>query len=340
MESFLSAFTKLVEAVIGSSATATLSLVGLLLLLLAGGLAYLAHTQPEPITRLQRVSLLVSLIGGIIFSAVGPGLALFWVSQSPIKRVTTDQAFDNLENNSRADWLVRLIVFNSQTDPQLAVGKLEGLGPAKHKFAFVGNYRELVGYTAKEALQMTGGTFIPGNHISAIIFRLQTPLYPANARGLLQVIRDVESDKELDLKQRFLQDNTAPTPDELKELDSNEIHTYRIERFKDRYPRYCDLVHKFQCAGRFSARDHIGGLNADWHPLGFSKRVADESACDIPVKSYCAFSDWPAARKALGSQFGSRAFLIRNLEIERIPGRIMIDFDEPDRQIIPDIGVR
>src|SRR4051794_16482062 len=110
MESFLSAFTKLVEAVIGSSATATLSLVGLLLLLLAGGLAYLVHTKPDQATKLQKVSLLVSLIGGMIFSAAGPGLALFWVSPSPIKRVTTDQAFDNLENNSRADWLVRLIV--------------------------------------------------------------------------------------------------------------------------------------------------------------------------------------------------------------------------------------
>jgi hypothetical protein len=276
----------------------------------------------------------------MIFSAAGPGLALFWVSQTPIKKVTTDQAFDNLEKNSRADWLVRLIVFNAQTDPKLAVGKLEGLGPAQHKFAFVGNYQELVGYTAKEALQMTGGTFVPGSHISAIIFRLETPLYPANARGLLQVIRDVEADKDLDIKQKFLQDSNLPTGDEFRELRSNEIHSYRIENFRDRYPRYCELAYRFQCGGTFSARDHIGGLNPDWHPLGFSKRVADVGACEIPMKSYCAFSDWTAAKTALRSQFGSRAFLIRNLEIERIPGRIMIDFDQPDRQVIPDIGIR
>jgi hypothetical protein len=41
-----------------------------------------------------------------------------------------------------------------------------------------------------------------------------------------------------------------------------------------------------------------------------------------------------------GDHVHSRAFLIRNLEINNIPGRIIIDFDKPDQQVIPDIGAR
>ena len=134
-------------ALIGSSpATATLSAVGFVLLILAAGLAYLAlTTDTEQTSTLLKSSLFISLIGGMVFSAAGPGLALFWVTTNPIKQITADQSFDNLQRNSTVRWVIRLIPFDPVADPGLKVGKLERLGPPKQFFTFVANYEELVG---------------------------------------------------------------------------------------------------------------------------------------------------------------------------------------------------
>lgn len=91
----------------------------------------------------------------------------------------------------------------------------------------------------------------------------------------------------------------------------------------------------------YSALDLVGSLNRDWHPLGFSQKIRPSNdSCDVPFASYCAFSDWKAVRSGFYNKFGARAFLIRNLEIDRIPGRILIDFENPEKQVIPDIGLR
>jgi hypothetical protein len=218
---------------------------------------------------------------------------------------------------------------------------LEMLGPKSQFFTFVGNYEEMAGYTAKDALLMTGGGYTDGMHISAVIFRLRGNLYPANARGLLQVVREVESRKDVDLPKKFLVGSNLLNDGELDDIKLNSINSYRLESFSDKYQHYCELAHQFQCGYSFSARDRIGGLNPDWHPLGFSKRQTDEVACrNLNDAGYCKFSDWKSSKALWRSQFGSRAFLIRNLAIEDIDGRILIDFDQPDRQKIPDIGIR
>jgi hypothetical protein len=121
--------------------------VGIVLLILAGFLAYSAiKLKPEETSTLLRVSLFSSLVGGMIFSAAGPALALFWVSQSPIPKVPLEKAFDYLETNEKVAWLIRLIPFDQQTDPELAVGRLVRLGPLKQQYSFVAPYEELAGY--------------------------------------------------------------------------------------------------------------------------------------------------------------------------------------------------
>ena len=137
----VSGISQTVALIIGTPATAILSLAGLLLLLLAAGLAYLAiTTDVERTSALLKSSLFISLIGGMLFSAAGPSLALFWVSKNPIKQISTEQAFDNLERNAQVRWLIRLIPFDPLTDPQLKVGRLEMLGPKTQFFTFVANY--------------------------------------------------------------------------------------------------------------------------------------------------------------------------------------------------------
>jgi hypothetical protein len=156
----------------GSPAATTLSVVGLALLLLCAGLAYVAlKTDAQHTSTLLKTSLFLSLVGGMLFSAAGPGLALLRVS-SPIGKVSLDQSFENLERNDQVKWLIRLIPFDPHTDANLKAGKLDRLGPPKQYYTFVANYEELVGYTAKAALEMTGTTYDPSQHISAVIFRL------------------------------------------------------------------------------------------------------------------------------------------------------------------------
>ena len=47
--------------------------------------------------------------------------------------------------------------------------------------------------------------------------------------------------------------------------------------------------------------------------------------------------DWDNMTKEYINTFGARVFLIKNLEIKKIPGSYVIDFDTPDRDAIPDI---
>ena len=74
--------------------------------------------------------------------------------------------------------------------------------------------------------------------------------------------------------------------------------------------------------------------------MGFSQKDASGDRCGLASSKYCELMDWKNIKEKYRDDFGARVFLIRNLEISNIPGRIMIDFDRPADQVIPDIGTR
>jgi hypothetical protein len=162
----------------------------------------------------------------------------------------------------------------------------------------------------------------------------------------MQVIREVETRKAIQaqLTKKLLDGTGALNEKQVEALAGQSIPSYRLENFKDHYQRYCELAREFHCdkANAFSAKAYVGSLSQDWNPLGFSEKNPPDDRCNqsITPQKYCEVSDWKKARTTYGDRIGSRAFLIRNLEIVNIPGRIMIDFDKPDTQVIPDIGVR
>jgi hypothetical protein len=206
LKDFFEAVVKVITIITSSSSTAALSAVGAILLLLTAVLAYVAlKTTPEKISRWVWVALFASLIGGMAFSAAGPGLALFYVAQNAIKRMDSELALKHLEDNARVNYLVRLVSYDPVADAELALDRLQNLGPKEQVYSFVASYDELVGYTASEAVDKVGGSYRPDHHVSAVIFPLLgQQLYPANARGLLQVVNDVEQRKDLpELKLRF-----------------------------------------------------------------------------------------------------------------------------------------
>jgi hypothetical protein len=108
--------------------------------------------------------------------------------------------------------------------------------------------------------------------------------------------------------------------------------------YKNFYPHYCQLAKTFFC-GQYAAKELVGGLYRDWHPLGFSQKNPPTGPCAITTDKFCAFSDWDKAREEVKARFGTRAFLIENLEIKKISGRMLFDFTDPLRDKIPELGL-
>ena len=282
------------------------------------------------------MALFVCLVGGLIFSAAGPSLALFYVSQDPIRKKPFNETVHDLAKNKRVRYVIRLIAYNP-ANPNLAVSidKLQQLGPAKQKYSFVADYEELKGYTIREALDLFGIGYINGYHVSAVIFPLHVDLYPANARGLLQVVRRVEAG--IEASDKFLGPGKL-NQDQVNDFADISIQSYRIENFKKFYPHYCDLAKTFFC-GQYAAKELVGGLYPDWHPLRILPKNPPAGPCSIPTDRFCAFSDWDGVRQEFKNHLGVRAFLVENLEINKIPGRMLFHFQDPLRDRIPELGL-
>jgi hypothetical protein len=325
--------------VASSSSSALLSVVGLALLLFAAGLAYkAAKSKPDEFSPSMKAALFLSLVGGMIFSAAGPSVALLRAVSIP--KMPTDQAFKNLEENAELKHVVRLISYDPATEPGLAIDRLTNLGPSDQLYSFVASYDELVGYKVVDALAKVGQSNKNIKRVSAIIFPLNTPLFPANARGLLQVIREIEGRRDIQtqLSKKLLDGTDALNAEEMQDLAITSIPSFKVDSFRKKYPHYCVLAREFSCNGStYSAHAYVGSISHDWHPLGFSQNPRADR-CNLPVEKYCEFTDWNATRQEYRNHFGTRAFLIRNLEIKNISGRVIIDFDRPNDQVIPDIG--
>jgi hypothetical protein len=342
IDSIIQNISTIYQLIASNTWSATLSVVGLLLLLIAIYAAYRAiSSKPEDTPTYLRAFLFVSLIGGIIFSAAGPSIALFYVSEGPIATISPEHAFDKLKDNERVYWVIRLIPFNPQKAPQLAIGNLSSLGPKEQQYSFVAPYEELRGYSVERAVQMTGGTYHLGDHVSAIIFQLDPhQVYPANARGLLQVVQNVENNLDDDAHQKYLLKKTDILKDEdIRDFNNVSLYTWRWDNYRARYQRYCEAAHKFRCDTEYSAQKLIGGLYKDWHPIGAAQEE-QEDPCQTAANDFCKITDWNELKKQIMPHFGSRVFLIGNLELSEIGNRYLIEFENPSYQVIPDIGFR
>jgi hypothetical protein len=333
------ALSKVFALVTSTTASSLISLIGLLLILVSILIGIVAVTKPQNMQPWHKWMLFVALIGGMAFSAAGPSLALFNITENLIPRVPKDQALDNLAENARIGWLIRLIPFDPNKEAFLSIDNLKTLGPAKQRFTFVAPYNELKGISVKDAITSVGGTYSEGQHVSAIIFPLplNETLYPANARGLLQVVSIVEND--LPTGKFLLKDTNELDNADRVDLENKAIWSWRYGNYKNRYAKYCRLTHKLRCNKDYAARPYIGGLNYDWHPLGVSQSVTSDP-CALSVDELCASADWKKQKESLVKNFGSRVFLLRNMDIKDIPGRLLIDFNNPQYQRIPEIGLR
>ena len=81
-------------------------------------------------------------------------------------------------------------------------------------------------------------------HVSEIIFRLnkrKIKIYPANARLLLQIVKEIE-DNDVDIRKRLFESHTLDDS-ELKDLTDSGISSWSWEAYNHRYLKYCQLAH-------------------------------------------------------------------------------------------------
>ena len=194
----LDAFAKIVDLVTKNTASSLFSVSGLILILLAAAIGVFGIVKPSSLQPWHKWLSFVALGVGILLFVAGPGITLFDITENVIPRVSKDTALKRLYENTRVGWLIRLIPFDPIRQPELAINALDKLGPKTQKFTFVAPYDELRGVTVKDAVRRIGGSYADGMHVSAVIFPLNQAdegtdvLYPANARGLLQVVFAIE----------------------------------------------------------------------------------------------------------------------------------------------------
>ncbi|MCP1561079.1 UNVERIFIED_ORG: hypothetical protein M2438_000078 [Methylobacterium sp. SuP10 SLI 274] len=250
---------------------------------------------------------------------------------------------ERLRENRKVKYVIRLISYDPTLQPELALDRLSSafLGPPQQRFTFVGDYDELKGYTAAEAVRRTGLPFQEGQRVTAVIFPVLSPrqLLPVNARGLLQLIDMTEANStkmKFDVKSRL----SKPAYESLSERQKSS--SWAFEAYKRHYGEYCEASFKFVCnKSDFNTSNLIGNVTHDWHPLGFARSEALAiDPCDQEElrKSYCIIKEWPSEDTRILDHIGSRVFMTENSAISSLDGRILIDFNYPSRQKIPAIN--
>jgi hypothetical protein len=318
---------QLLEIIERYSASTWITLVGVVV----GAVALKQFTKKEA-DRKTRIWAAVSGSIAAVLIVACQALSL-WYSHTASK-VSPSAAFDALKKNDRVEWLVRLVPSDPSVTPSLSLDKLVSLGRPEDAFVFVADYEELKNFTVEEALYKTGGSLQNASHVSAIIFpRRGRDLYPASARGVLQVIQAID-------KQHGSDPSYTPCPfktlsqkaiDDLKRTD---LTSWSWSGYSQFYAEYKIAVERAQADG-CSAFPRIGTLGDDWHPAGYSQ-VLDNPTGDKLSASFRL--SLPNGDNLELPNFGARAFLIANLALNSIADRVMIDFDNPEEDQIPSLA--
>jgi hypothetical protein len=245
-----------------------------------------------------------------------------------------EQAFEDLKTNARTSWLIRLVAYDP-AQPALRIDHLQSLGGPSEDYSFVADYAELRGYTAEQAAHLGGGAIRPGQHVSAIIFPLRgRRIYPASVRGMLQVVQEIDKERAAEHGYRPAPFATLLSPAELRNLADRSIKSWAWDNYRPHYAQFAAAFAQLKMHGA-SAIGHVGHIGSDWCEPGCSRLLGRRDNLR-PGTMALALPDGTAVRI---ERFGVRVFLIRNLPLAELNGRMLIDFDDPEHQIVPYIAL-
>jgi hypothetical protein len=326
------------------------SVFALVLLIIGLVLALVPIKTEAKFSRWYAILMASSLAIGMLCALIGPGLAIL-DSRTTIAKVTRHESLSNLKDNRRVSWLIRLIVYNplqpdeankliSVEETDFRLGDVPNLGKLPQRFSFVADYEELRGYNVMDAVRMVGGEIKDFQYVLAIIFPvglIDDHLYPADARGLLQVVDRIQSEDKNSGDPKI--HNPYPihkkiNDPEYHDLNDFDIQTWAWGSYQKFYHHYCEMALEFR-DGKYDTRDYIGTIMSDWNPLGFSRiKTQSPEQKETPV---CQIKDWDDVMRQYSGSFGARSFLLKNFDVKRIVGRYLLHFNTPNRQVIPDI---
>lgn len=337
---------KVIQAVLtvvqSSSESKAIICIAVLLAIATVVLIYrVARLKPEKVTSWDKAVVLLFLGATLLLTASGLAVGFIDARASVAieNGVPPDVVLENLQNNARVTWLIRLIPYRPGTSDDLNVDSLQYLGLKGQQYTFVADYDELKGDRVSDAISKVGGSLEPNEHVSAIIFPLNgRPLFPASARGLLQVVAILDGEPQATgaVYRPFAEMKDIGT-DAQKDLGDRDISSWSWASYGPRfYEQYCHLAQDLRCSqDQFTALSFIGGLNSDWDPLGFSFRVPPRAVCSTPEKeAQCSITSWTGSRQYIGA-IGVRAFLVQNVSLASLENRRLIDFADPANQVIP-----
>jgi hypothetical protein len=275
---------------------------------------------------------LPGVISSIILVVVVEGVTWWYAKDHPV--TTARQAFVALKENRRVDWLIRLVPYSRQTQPYLSIHEIKTLGAPQQKYVFVADYDELKNLTVADAMYRMGLSLGDSDSVSAMIFPLnRRDLYPANVRGVLQVIMNIDVEMKDAKEYRAFDITKYIEPSALLQLQDHRIGSWSWDGYSEFYEPFLHAVTEARLQ-RTSALNYMGMLGSDWNPLGYSEIISDKLKNSEAIR----FELQTKTKSTVKAEhFGARAFLIENLALNDIDGLLLIHFSHINQERIPDL---
>ena len=246
-----------------------------------------------------------------------------------------EEAFARLQANTPVRWLVRMVAYDP-ADPTLRIDHLKTLGRSAEDYSFVNDYEELRGHPAREAMRKAGAAIDDGQGVSAVLFPIggQT-IFPASVRGMLQVVGQIDMRRAAEPGYRAAPLDVLLTDAERANLAAVDLSSWAWNSYRDHFREFAQAFSTLRSKNA-SAIGHIEHIGPAWCEPGCSRLLKPSSPADENVVKLAMADGSTFDIK----NFGVRVFLIRNLTIDTLPGRILIDFKDPQNELIPNLDLQ
>ncbi len=260
---------------------------------------------------------------------MGPDLRAVDPVAPHVGPMPAEQAFENLKRNAQVDWLVRLDVYDA--DPSRIQGGWTSLGGPHEDFTFVADYAELRGYTASEAIHKFGGSLAEGQRVRGVLFPIANhTIYPGSVRGLLQVVQQIDMRRAAEPGYHPAPLDVLLTDEERDNLRALALDSWAWYNYQEYFTAFAEAVKTLR-REQASAMGYIGRSGHDWCEVGCTGSLSPGS----PADEHPMTLELADGTRITIKNFGARVFLIRNMHLDALPEKRLLDFEDPQQQRIP-----
>jgi hypothetical protein len=121
-------------------------------------------------------------------------------------------------------------------------------------------------------------------------------------------------------------------------LEDKRLPSWSWAGYSEYFEQYSGAVNEARKIN-VSALQYIGMLGPDWHPAGYSQIIASEGGGGTSEPKNFQL-EMPNKKEVVLNNFGARAFLLENLELNKIDHLILVHFKNLDTDRIPELRGR